>query len=265
MDHDDVRGIGVDGRGRVGVGVGVDGRSGRVDGGWRRPSPCCWPPRDRPRWPRRSPRRSASRPSRGRTTIVNVRLAPSARSPSGKESLPSLGVTPPVAETNAAPAGSASVSVALRGRGRAPVGHGDGEGDVVRADRRGPRRGRLRDRQVGRRGRRCGKATVVVAVSVSLAGSLSVNRLVETEAESAIVEPSSSPGSTRTTSVKTASAPPDSASALAETVPVPPAAGVLAAQPAGAVNETKVVPAGMASTRPTPEAASGPSLVTVIV
>ncbi len=80
-----------------------------------------------------------------------------------------------------------------------------------------------------------------------------------------IVEPSVAAGSTRTTSVNTAPAPPDSASAVAETVPVLPAAGVLADQPAGAVNETKVVPAGMSSARFTPEAEPGPSLVTVIV
>ena len=60
-------------------------------------------------------------------------------------------------------------------------------------------------------------------------------------------------------------APLKSASAVAETVPVPPAAGVLAVQPAGDVNESKVVPAGISSTRSKPAAAAGPSLVTVIV
>ena len=49
----------------------------------------------------------------GRTTIVNAMLAPVARLLSGNVRVPSPpGVTPPAAETNAAPAGSASVSVA---------------------------------------------------------------------------------------------------------------------------------------------------------
>ena len=100
-------------------------------------------------------------------------------------------------------------------------------------------------------------ATVVVAVSVSLSESLSVDGPVEIEAESTIVEPSAASGSTRTTSVNAAWAPLASASAVAETVPVPPAAGVLGAQPAGAVNETKVVPAGTSSARPAPRRRRG--------
>ena len=202
----------------------------------------------------------------GRTTMMNVWRTPLARLPSGKVSLPLLGVRPPVAEMNVAAAGSVSVSAAFEAESGPwlvtvmvkvtsfwPTVAVAGEADCVTT------------RSAAAGGGVVGAATVVVAESESLSESLSIDGPVEIEAESTIVEPSVAAESTRTTRVNAAWAWLSSAPAVAETAPVPPAAGVLGAQPAGAVNETKVVPAGTSFVRPAPEAASGPSLVTVIV
>ena len=69
-----------------------------------------------------------------------------------------------------------------------------------------------------------------------------------------------------TTSVKTAEAPLGSTGSLAVTVPVPPGAGwLVTVQPAGAMNDTKVVPVGIVSVSWALCASLGPLLVTVIV
>ena len=51
---------------------------------------------------------------------------------------------------------------------------------------------------------------------------------------------------------------------VAETVPMPPTAGVVAVQPVAALNESNVVPAGRISESETPVAASVPLFLTVI-
>jgi hypothetical protein len=71
-------------------------------------------------------------------------------------------------------------------------------------------------------------------------------------------------GSMLTVSVKTALPTGNEAIELV-TVPPAPTAGVVEVQPAGAENETKLVPAGSVSLKETFSAASGPLFVTVIV
>jgi len=70
---------------------------------------------------------------------------------------------------------------------------------------------------------------------------------------------------TWTTMVKVGEAPAARVALTKVTVPVPPTAGVVVVQPAGAVAATKVVPAGMPSVRLTPCASLGPLLFSVIV
>jgi hypothetical protein len=77
----------------------------------------------------------------------------------------------------------------------------------------------------------------------------------------AMTAPIGVPTWTPTTSVKPETVTPARLALLAVTVPLPPAAGVVTVQPAGAANETKVVPVGRTSVRVTCEAASGPALV----
>src|SRR4051812_46242719 len=86
-------------------------------------------------------------------------------------------------------------------------------------------------------------------------------------ADSLIGVPPTAPGPTRTTSLKAASpvSPVPRLAAVAEIVPVPPAAGLVAVQPTGAVSETSVVPAGTAVVRVSPCAVPGPLLATTIV
>ena len=101
--------------------------------------------------------------------------------------------------------------------------------------------------------------TEVVSVSELLPGFGSLVRL----AVLVSMVPFAAEASTLTTMVKvwlpTAAAP-----FVAVMVPVPPTAGVVALKPAGAVNDTKVVLAGMLSLSVT-VGAVGPLLATVIV
>jgi hypothetical protein len=80
-----------------------------------------------------------------------------------------------------------------------------------------------------------------------------------------MVDPLGVDGPTRTTSVKFAVDPATIVAFAAVTVPVAPAAGVVAVQPAGAVNETNVVLGGRTSLSDTVEASLGPLLVTASV
>src|SRR6185295_10114306 len=105
--------------------------------------------------------------------------------------------------------------------------------------------------------------TVVVAVALSLPGFGSA---VDDDAvavfESTV--PLATLASTLTTRVKTA-LPGGSVVIELETVPPAPIGGVVFDHPTGAVNDTKVVPAGNVSDSDTDAALLGPALVTVIV
>jgi hypothetical protein len=126
-----------------------------------------------------------------------------------------------------------------------PAVTGSGESDLVTA-------------------RSAAAATVVVAVAVLLAafGSVVAD---PTAAEFAIVLPFATEGLTRTTKVKVAEAPFAKEPVVAVTFPVPPTAGVVAVQPAGALSETNVVFAGTESLSDTLAALDGPALEAVIV
>ena len=106
--------------------------------------------------------------------------------------------------------------------------------------------------------------TVVVAVALSLAAFGSGVVLV-TVAVLEMNVPAATPAPTSTTSVKVALAPAARVGRVQVTGPVPPTAGVVQLKPAGAVSETKVVPAGRVSARLTAWASLGPVLVTVMV
>src|SRR5436305_9704816 len=69
---------------------------------------------------------------------------------------------------------------------------------------------------------------------------------------------------TWTTMVKVGAAPAAKPARVKVTVPVPPTAGAVVVQPAGAVAETKVVPAGMPPVRLTAWASQGPMSVSGI-
>ena len=76
--------------------------------------------------------------------------------------------------------------------------------------------------------------------------------------------PTPTPPPTFTVSVNAELAPLASKTFVALTQPLVPTTGVVTDHPTGAVNETKVAPAGSASVRITEAAAEGPLLVTVI-
>src|SRR5205823_448804 len=80
-----------------------------------------------------------------------------------------------------------------------------------------------------------------------------------------MVEPLASLALTWTTRVKVALAPAARVVSVAVTVPVPPAGGVVAVNPAAGVKDTKVVPVGTASVSCTAWALEGPALVRVMV
>ena len=107
-------------------------------------------------------------------------------------------------------------------------------------------------------------ATVVVVVALSLAafGSLVA---AETVAVLLMTVPAATLAPTWTMSVKVWVAPAARLAIVQVTVPLPPTAGVVQLKPAGAVSETKVVPAGRVSVRLTLWAALGPALATVMV
>jgi hypothetical protein len=107
-------------------------------------------------------------------------------------------------------------------------------------------------------------ATVVDAEAELLAGFGSdVDEVAE--AVFVMVVPPATFASTFTTSVKVAVPPAAKVGLVAVMFPVPPTAGVVVVQPAGAVNETKVVLAGTASVRLALSASLGPALLAVIV
>src|SRR5437764_1377447 len=106
--------------------------------------------------------------------------------------------------------------------------------------------------------------TVVLAEPVLLVGSGSGVEL-EAVAELLMVVPARTLALTWTMMVKLGAAPAATVGLVKVTVPVPPIAGAVVVQPAGAVAETKVVPAGMVSGSATPWASLGPLFVSVIV
>src|SRR2546423_450353 len=93
------------------------------------------------------------------------------------------------------------------------------------------------------------------AVLLLLLGSVVV---VEAVAELVIVVPLGVLAATRTTIVKLGAAPAATVARVKVTLPMPPTAGAAVVQPAGAVAETKVVPAGRVSATLTPWASLGP-------
>ena len=95
-------------------------------------------------------------------------------------------------------------------------------------------------------GRPTTSSTVAVTVEVLL--DIVVSAVLDvTTAVFEISSPPEAALSTFTTSVNVATAPAASVGIVATIAPVPPTTGVLVVQPAGAVNETKVVSAGIAS------------------
>jgi hypothetical protein len=105
-------------------------------------------------------------------------------------------------------------------------------------------------------------ATVVVAVAELLAALGSgVPELIV--AVFVIVEPTGAPELTCTTSVNIADDAAMRVGVVAITVPLPPTAGALTVQPAGAVNDTNVVFAGVTSVSETAVASLGPLFVAV--
>ena len=193
--------------------------------------------------------------ARASTTTVTILLAPSGRSATWKVTTPFDGAAPPVAETNVAPSGTVTTSVT-------PVAAaGPWLVTVVVQVSGCPTITDLGGATVVT----CRSATgisVVATVVVAPAELLEAFGSAvedETEAVSAIVAAGDATSSTRTTRVNVATAADSSVVAAAEIVPVLPAAGVVAVQPAGAVNETNVVFAGTSSVSETSWAASGPA------
>jgi len=119
-------------------------------------------------------------------------------------------------------------------------------------------------------------ATLVIARSALTAGAFTVvvcvaelfaefgSPVVDVTVAVLLTEPVVA-GFTFTTSVNTAGVATATLALVAVTVPVPPTGGVEGVQPAGAVNDTNVVPVGITSERLTAEAVFGPALFTVIV
>src|SRR5438552_4103210 len=107
-------------------------------------------------------------------------------------------------------------------------------------------------------------ATVVLAEPVLLP-ELESGVVLVAVAELLMAVPAATLAPTWTTIVKLGVAPAATVGLVKVTVPVPPTAGALVAQPAGAEAETKVVPAGTTSERTTPWASLGPLLVRVTV
>src|SRR5205809_2479077 len=105
---------------------------------------------------------------------------------------------------------------------------------------------------------------VVVAVALLLPGVTSVVAL-ETDAVLLSVVPLAVVALTLTISVNVAVAAGVIVAIVDWSVPVPPTGGVVEVQVAGAVNETNVVFAGMASLSVTVWALLGPRLLTVMV
>jgi prephenate dehydrogenase len=83
--------------------------------------------------------------------------------------------------------------------------------------------------------------------------------------ELAVIVPAATEGATFTTTIMPAEVPAASAGSVQFTVPVPPTAGVVQVQPAGARTDWNVVLVGVASVKLAPAAAAGPLFVTVCV
>ena len=105
--------------------------------------------------------------------------------------------------------------------------------------------------------------TVVITDVLLLAdvGSLVVD---ETE-DAAVIDGTITVGATLTTTIMSAELPEARDDAVQLTLPVPPTAGVVQVQPAGAETEAKVVFGGVASRKAGAAAAPGPLLVMVCV
>jgi hypothetical protein len=108
------------------------------------------------------------------------------------------------------------------------------------------------------------EATVVLAVALSLPGLGSVVEDV-TVAVFEITVPPATDALTLTTSGKVRLLPAVKVVIVQLMVPVPPTAGIIQVQPAGGVNEEKVVPEGNVSCMLTLLAFPGPLLVSVMV
>jgi prephenate dehydrogenase len=83
--------------------------------------------------------------------------------------------------------------------------------------------------------------------------------------ELAVIVPAATAGATLTTTIMSAEVPAASDGSVQFTVPVPPTAGVVQVQPAGARTDWNVVLVGVASVKLAPAAAAGPLFVTVCV
>src|SRR5207248_2044154 len=101
--------------------------------------------------------------------------------------------------------------------------------------------------------------TLTTSVKTKLVMGGSVGSVVEVSAAVLVMTPAGRAALTLTTSVNTALAPLASVGVVAVTVPVPPTAGVMVVQPAGAMKETKVVPTGTTSVSVTAWAWQGPA------
>src|SRR3954447_19696497 len=108
-----------------------------------------------------------------------------------------------------------------------------------------------------------GAATTEVACVPALLDDFGSGEDEATLAVLAIDVPPGVPELTRSTRLRMAVASAARLGIVAETAPVPPTGGVVAAQPAGLVRETNVVPAGRVSSSLTAWAAPGPRLVMV--
>jgi len=100
---------------------------------------------------------------------------------------------------------------------------------------------------------------VIVVLLLAELGSL----VVEETEEFAVIEATATLGARFTTTMMFADALKAKVGSLQVTLPVPPTAGAVQVQPAGAETETNVVLVGTASRKLTAEAGPGPLFVTV--
>ena len=106
--------------------------------------------------------------------------------------------------------------------------------------------------------------TTGVATVVLLLGALGSLLVVVTE-EFAVIVPAATVDGTFTTTMMSADVPAAIVGLVQFTVPVPPTAGAVQVQPAGANTDSKVVFGGVASVKLSPVADAGPLFVTVWV
>src|SRR5438270_3660360 len=109
------------------------------------------------------------------------------------------------------------------------------------------------------------QSTVIGVVTVVVLFAALGSLVVAVTEEFAVIEAAVTLDGTFTTTMMSAEAPEARFGSVQLTFPVPPTAGVVQVQPTGADTEAKVVFAGVASVKLTPEAALGPLFVTVCV